>query len=173
MRSPADLSDPGIELGSPALQADSLPAELSGKPKLKQWKSWKLPSRKSFGAERGRQGAGEAKPAQLVPSLCPKSVTQGQRHLREGNPWNNRRTNLQSQITPLSKLKGNTDSPVQGMKIKSKQNMMPGHFRAEGSWTPEIEHEDQHSHAARRSGAASFLWTLCTKSSQTINQNLR
>ena len=31
--SPADLPDPGIELGSPALQADSLPTELSGKPK--------------------------------------------------------------------------------------------------------------------------------------------
>ena len=30
--SPADLPDPGIELGSPALQADSLPAELPGKP---------------------------------------------------------------------------------------------------------------------------------------------
>ena len=30
--SPADLPDPGIELGSPALQADSLPTELSGKP---------------------------------------------------------------------------------------------------------------------------------------------
>ena len=30
--SPADLPDPGIELGSPAWQADSLPAELSGKP---------------------------------------------------------------------------------------------------------------------------------------------
>ena len=29
---PGDLSDPGIELGSPALQADSLPAELPGKP---------------------------------------------------------------------------------------------------------------------------------------------
>ena len=27
-----DLPDPGIEPGSPALQADSLPAELSGKP---------------------------------------------------------------------------------------------------------------------------------------------
>ena len=27
-----DLSDPGIELESPALQADSLPIELSGKP---------------------------------------------------------------------------------------------------------------------------------------------
>ena len=32
--SPADLPDPGIELGSPALQADALPAELSGKPQL-------------------------------------------------------------------------------------------------------------------------------------------
>ena len=29
---PGDLPDPGIELGSPALQADSLPTELSGKP---------------------------------------------------------------------------------------------------------------------------------------------
>ena len=29
--SPADLSDPGIKPGSPALQADSLPTELSGK----------------------------------------------------------------------------------------------------------------------------------------------
>ena len=29
--SPADLPDPGIELGSPALQVDSLPAELPGK----------------------------------------------------------------------------------------------------------------------------------------------
>ena len=32
---PADLSDPGIEPGSPALLADSLPAELLGKLKLK------------------------------------------------------------------------------------------------------------------------------------------
>ena len=30
--SPGDLPDPGIELGSPTLQVDSLPAELSGKP---------------------------------------------------------------------------------------------------------------------------------------------
>ena len=30
--SPADLPDPGIEPGSPTLQADSLPAELPGKP---------------------------------------------------------------------------------------------------------------------------------------------
>ena len=29
-----DLPDPGIEPGSPALQADSLPTELSGKPHL-------------------------------------------------------------------------------------------------------------------------------------------
>ena len=31
--SPAYLPDPGIELGSPALQVDSLPTELSGKPR--------------------------------------------------------------------------------------------------------------------------------------------
>ena len=30
--SPGDLPDPGIKPGSPALQADSLPTELSGKP---------------------------------------------------------------------------------------------------------------------------------------------
>ena len=32
--SPGDLPDPGIKPGSPALQADSLPAELCGKPKI-------------------------------------------------------------------------------------------------------------------------------------------
>ena len=32
IRSPADLPNPGIELGSPALQVDSLPTELSEKP---------------------------------------------------------------------------------------------------------------------------------------------
>ena len=32
--SPGDLSNPGVEQGSPALQAESLPAELPGKPKL-------------------------------------------------------------------------------------------------------------------------------------------
>ena len=32
--SPADLPDPGIEPGSPALQADSLPTEQWGKPKV-------------------------------------------------------------------------------------------------------------------------------------------
>ena len=30
--SPGDLSNPGIDPGSPALQADSLPTELQGKP---------------------------------------------------------------------------------------------------------------------------------------------
>ena len=34
MPSPVDLPHPGIEPGSPALQADSLPIELSGKPLL-------------------------------------------------------------------------------------------------------------------------------------------
>ena len=35
MRSPADLSEPGVEPGSPAFQADALPAELPGKPQVK------------------------------------------------------------------------------------------------------------------------------------------
>ena len=32
--SPGDLPNPGIELGSPALQTDSLPTDISGKPTL-------------------------------------------------------------------------------------------------------------------------------------------
>ena len=35
--SPAALPDPGIEPGSPALQADSLPTELSRKPRFPGW----------------------------------------------------------------------------------------------------------------------------------------
>ena len=35
--SPGDLPDPGIELESPALQVDSLPAEPPGKPKSPKW----------------------------------------------------------------------------------------------------------------------------------------
>ena len=42
--SPEDLPDPGIEVGSPALQANSLPTELSGKlfTELKQKKSYSV-----------------------------------------------------------------------------------------------------------------------------------
>ena len=35
---PGDLPDPGIKSGSPALQVDSLPAELSEKLKMRVWK---------------------------------------------------------------------------------------------------------------------------------------
>ena len=38
MPSPVDLPDPGIEAGSPALQVDSLPTELSEKWKKKKKK---------------------------------------------------------------------------------------------------------------------------------------
>ena len=41
--SPVDLPNPGIELGSPALQADSLPTELSRKPRVSWW-SFVIPS---------------------------------------------------------------------------------------------------------------------------------
>ena len=33
MPSPTDLPNPGVKRGSPALQVDSLPTQLSGKPK--------------------------------------------------------------------------------------------------------------------------------------------
>ena len=35
--SPEDLPDPGIESGSPVLQADSLPFELQGRPLESDW----------------------------------------------------------------------------------------------------------------------------------------
>ena len=40
--SPGDIPDQGIEPGSPALQADSLPSELSGKP-LEDYKTDSCP----------------------------------------------------------------------------------------------------------------------------------
>ena len=40
--SPGDLSDPGIEPRSPALQADSLPLSYQGGPPIKKIKSAKL-----------------------------------------------------------------------------------------------------------------------------------
>ena len=45
--SPGGLPDPGIEPGSPALQADSSPTELSGKPVLciDRWKAGDRPSK--------------------------------------------------------------------------------------------------------------------------------
>ena len=42
--SPADLSDPGTESGSPALQVDSLPTELSGKPLILEWVAYPFSS---------------------------------------------------------------------------------------------------------------------------------
>ena len=41
--SPVDLPDPGIELGSPALQLDFLPGELPGKPQ----ELYKTPQKKN------------------------------------------------------------------------------------------------------------------------------
>ena len=40
---PGDVPDPGIEPGSPALQADSLPTELLGKPHINQLGPHKTP----------------------------------------------------------------------------------------------------------------------------------
>ena len=42
-----DLPNPGIEPSSPALQADSLPAEPQGKPKILEWVAYPF-SRGSF-----------------------------------------------------------------------------------------------------------------------------
>ena len=75
--SPADLPDPGIELGSPALQADSLPAEPQGKPKrtgvgslsLLQWIS--LTQELSWGLLRLRRKARWSNRSTLGPSFLP------------------------------------------------------------------------------------------------------
>ena len=40
MPSPEDLPNPGIKPGSPALQVDSLPAELTGKPVMEILSFW-------------------------------------------------------------------------------------------------------------------------------------
>ena len=40
MFSLVDLPDPGIEPGSPALEADSLPTELSRKPNVEALRKW-------------------------------------------------------------------------------------------------------------------------------------
>ena len=45
--SPGDLPHPGIEPGSPALQVDSLPAELPGKPQKAAKDQWNLPTASS------------------------------------------------------------------------------------------------------------------------------
>ena len=42
--SPGDLPNPGIEPGSPALQANSLPAEPQGKPKNAEWVAYPFTS---------------------------------------------------------------------------------------------------------------------------------
>ena len=46
--SPGDLPNPGIEPRSPALQADSLPAEPQGKPKNTTWAAYPFSSRSSW-----------------------------------------------------------------------------------------------------------------------------
>ena len=43
--SPEDLLDPDIKPRTPALQADSLPSELQGKPGFDPW-VWKIPWRR-------------------------------------------------------------------------------------------------------------------------------
>ena len=68
--SPGDLPHPGIEPGSPALQADSLPSEPPGKPWVR-----KIPWRRKW---------------QPTPVILP-GKSHGQRSLVGYNPWGRRR----------------------------------------------------------------------------------
>ena len=70
-----DLSDSGIEPGSPALQADSLPTELSGKPRGIGYKTFALTLDTvkyfiNYLLKRSLFAAAAAKSLQLCPTLC-------------------------------------------------------------------------------------------------------
>ena len=73
---PADLHDPGIRPGSPALQADSLPTELLGKPSSVAWSYPILWDTMDFGMPDHPilhcflAAATAAKSLQLCPTLC-------------------------------------------------------------------------------------------------------
>ena len=66
---PGDLPDPGIKLGSPAFQADSLPSEPPEKPEM-GLEPMTLRLRVSCSTDWARQAAAKVKVAQLCPSLC-------------------------------------------------------------------------------------------------------
>ena len=76
---PVDLLDPGIELGSPALQADSLPTELSGNPSSQvaqlvknppvMWETWV----QSLGWEESL-GRGTATHSSILAWTIPRTV---------------------------------------------------------------------------------------------------
>ena len=68
---PGDLPDPGIEPRSPALQADSLPSELSGKPRSRRLGHKKKEMSSGYGGVRRR---GEALRETLTYCLLFSSV---------------------------------------------------------------------------------------------------
>ena len=66
---PGDLPDPGIKLGLPAFQADSLLSEPPEKPKM-GLALMTLRLRVSCSTDWAKQAAAKVKVAQLCPSLC-------------------------------------------------------------------------------------------------------
>ena len=66
--SPGDLPNPGIETGSPALQADTLPTEPPGKPQLGTWKG---------GGGRGARRAPRATARTSTTTASPPAVAHG------------------------------------------------------------------------------------------------
>ena len=66
--SPGDLPDPGIEPGSPALQADSLPSEPPGK-LVRVFRTWLVPPSWKLDPLQGRDHPPPYPEAALVPSL--------------------------------------------------------------------------------------------------------
>ena len=69
-----DLPNPGIKSGSPALQADSLPAELPGKPMGKvDSKQMGAGDGKQQGSEKGYRRRGMEAPGDRGPTRAPRS----------------------------------------------------------------------------------------------------
>ena len=139
--SPGDLPDPGIEPGSPALQADSLLTELRGKPRWKGRvpthvllrdgrRTWEPTPRPSGPAE---QEGEDQDPGQCTPALAPSS--------RQG--WT--RGSLWHAVINLSVCQGDSE------------NMEKGSWRPLGSCcTPEPHHfeREKKENAPKEEGTA-------------------
>ena len=68
-----DCPDPGVELGSPALQADSLPTELSGKPLDYMTLNSTISVHIRDTQQEGRTDGGRLRVMQPVATGCPET----------------------------------------------------------------------------------------------------
>ena len=81
--SPGDLPDPGIELGSPALQADALPSEPPGRHQINIYFKGGLVEMREEG--RSRRGYNVTKSLEVVLTGAIFSLIRNTRHKRNGS----------------------------------------------------------------------------------------